>query len=849
MSGACEGLRVIDLSFWMAGPLATMVLADNGAEVIKIEPPEGDPARELPAFQTWNRGKRSLVLDLKTDEGRERAEQLVRTADVVVTAFRPGVAERLGIGYQHVQELNPRAVYAAITGYGEEGRFRHLKGYEALVSAKFGRMMMFERIADRPGPGYPAVACASYSAAMLTLQGVLSALHRRRETGRGQKVSVSLLASLMPYDLILWIGRQMREQGPEAVGQTATMYLHQLLGRRQMLKGDEAQQPRRYDPRQVHRPTFRVPRPNYLTAVTKDGVWLQFANTVDHLCFAQMQALDLVDLYGQERFAKLPAVFDEADSEALWEIVLERVRSKTYEEWSRIFDEYEDVAVERIRWPLESIEHRQVVHNGDIVEVPGLRGQGTQQVGPLVRFSTSDVCIGRRAPQQGEHTEEVLAELSRTPSPGVSVSSQPAAEASSQAKGPLSDVTVVDFSAWIAAPYSTGVLANLGARVIRVEVPGGDYSRYSTDGLLAFPMTQGKESIALDLKRPEGRKIAHQLIAKADVVVHNFRPGVPERLGIDYETCRRLNPRVIYLNAASYGDSGPDCRRPAFYAIAAANGGSMMRQVGHGYPRPGSEKLGLEELKEEAWRLLKAAEWNADPIAALASATALLLGLYARDSSGEGQALLTSMLCSNMYANSDELIRYEGQPAPSRVDADLLGLGPLYRLYETSDGWVFLACLRRAEWVAFCEAVDRPDLAPRWDAGWQASANSGEAGELASAISEVLRSRSAEEWEQVLGEHDVPLVAVESRDPGRFCLEDETMRELGYMVQVNSPVYGTYWRHGALQQFSTDGLTFGSWEALGGHTRPILSELGYAAEEVEGLIEEGVVEAWAASSP
>lgn len=850
MAGVCEGLRVVDFSFWMAGPLATMVLADNGAEVIKVEPPEGDPAREMPAFQTWNRGKKSVVLNLKTDEGRERAQQLVRTADVVVTAFRPGVAERLGIGYQHVQEMNPRAVYAAISGYGEEGRFRHLKGYEALVSAKFGRMMMFERITDRPGPGYPAVACASYSAGMLALQGVLAALHRRRESGRGQKVNVSLLAALLPYDLILWIGRQMREQGAEAAGQTATMYLHQLLGRRQILSGDDAQKQGVYDPRQVHRPTFRVPRPNYLTAVTKDGVWLQFANTVDHLCFAQMQALDLVDLYGQERFAKLPAVFNEADSEALWEIVLERVRSKTYEEWVRVFDEYQDVAVERIRWPLESIEHRQVVHNGDIVEVPGLRGQKTQQVGPLVRFSSSDVCIGRRAPHPGEHTEEVLAELSRNPFAAARPPSQPAAaEVRSQAKGPLSDVTVVDFSAWIAAPYSTGVLANLGARVIRVEVPGGDYSRYSTDGLLSFPMTQGKESIALDLKRPEGRKIAHQLVAQADMVVHNFRPGVPERLGIDSETCRRLNPRVIYLNAASYGDSGPDCQRPAFYAIAAANGGSMMRQVGAGHPRLGSENLSLEELKEEAWRLLKAAEWNADPIAALGAATALLLGLHARDSSGEGQALLTSMICSNMYANSDELIRYEGQPAPPRVDAELLGLGPLYRLYETSDGWVFLACLRRAEWVAFCQAVDRPDLVPRWDAGWQPSAHSGEAGELASAISEVFRSRSATEWEQVLGEHDVPIAAVESRDPGRFCLEDETMRELGYMVQVDSPVYGTYWRHGGLQQFSADELTFGAWEPLGGHTRPILSELGYSAEEIDGLITDEIVEAWATSSP
>ncbi len=845
MSGACEGLRVVDFSFWMAGPLATMVLADNGAEVIKVEPPEGDPARELPAFQTWNRGKRSVALDLKSKEGRRHALELIRTADVVVVGFRPGVVERLGIGYEQVKEANPRAVYADISGYGEGGKRRGLKGYEALVTAKSGRMMMFERVADRSGPAYPAVPCASYSAAMLTVQGILAALHRRRETGLGQKVSVSLLAALMPYDLIMWIGWQLRGQEIEAEGQPAPMIMQKLLGERPLPGSSDPQKPGTYDPQQLHRPTVRVPRPNYLTAVTKDGVWLQFANTIDRLCVAQMQALDLLDLYGQERFAKLPAVFAEDDAEELWEIVLERVRSRTYDEWAPVFEQHEDLAVERVRRPLESMEHRQVGHNGHVVEVPGLEEQRTLQPGPLVRFSRSEPTIGRRAPRLGEHTATVLRELNEPASVSATASAQPSSgESSGERKGPLSDVTIVDFSAWIAAPYSTTVLANLGARVIKVEPIGGGMSRYSTGGLLSFPMVQGKQSVAIDLKSPQGLKIAHQLIARADMLVHNFRSGVPERLGIDYGTCRRLNPRLIYLNAASYGDSGPDCRRPAFFATAAAIGGNTMRQVGEGHPRPDSQNVSIEELKQEAWRLLKAAEGNADPIAALGAATALLLGLHARDVSGEGQALLTTMVCSDMYANSDEAIDYEGRPASRRVDADLLGLGPLYRLYEAAGGWVFLACLRRAEWLAFCRAIGRPDLAPRWEAAWQSGPGADEAQDLASAIGEVLRSRSALEWERSLAEHDVPLVVVETRDPGRFNMDDDEMRAQGYAVQVESPEHGPYWRHGALQQFSADGLTFGGWEPLGGHTRPILEELGYGAEEIERLIEEGVAEAW-----
>ncbi|MGB2695646.1 MAG: CoA transferase [Dehalococcoidia bacterium] len=851
MSSACDGLRVIDFSTWMAGPLATMVLADNGAEVIKVEPPAGDPARALPAFQTWNRGKKSVVIDLKTDPGLTRAHDLVRDADVVVTSFRPGATERLGIGYEQLRAISPGAVYASITGYGDQGRLRGLPGYEALVAAKSGRMMMFERIADRDGPGYPAVPCASYSAAMLTVQGVLAALHRQRVTGAGQKVSVSLLAALMPYDMVMWIAPQLSAIDAPTAGKAATkgIYNAPRTGADNSDTSD-GEKSRAYNPQVVHRPDFRVPRPNYLPAVTKDGVWLQFANTADHLWLAQMEALGLVELYGQERFAKMPSVTAEADSEELWEIVLERVRSKTYAEWAAIFNEHTNVAVDRFLTPLEAIDHRQIAHNGHIADVPGLDGRTTRQPGSLVRFSKSDVRIGERAPTLGEHTDEVL---TARPSRASSVSRAPG-NGTSSARGPLAGVTVVDFATFFAAPYATSILANLGARVIKIEPLGGDYSRYSAGGLLAFPTTQGKESIAIDLKHPEGRAIVHKLIAKADMLLHNFRPGVPERLAIDYETCRTLNPQLIYLYGASYGDSGPDASRPAFHPIAGSIAGNAARQAGAGHPRKGSASSDIDALKHEAWRMLKANEANPDVNAAIGAATALLLGLQARDGcdtgpptaaglpAEAGQSLLTTMISSNLYANSDELIAYDGRPAPAVVDGDLYGVGPLYRLYEAAEGWVFLACLRQAEWQAFCDAIERPDLISKWEAGWRNDT------QLASTIGETLRARTAEDWEALMRQHDVPLVAVETRDPGRFCLEDADMREQNHMVPTESPVYGQYWRHGALQQFSNEDLTFGPWEPVGGHTRAILAETGCDDAQIDRLIADGVVEAWTPES-
>jgi len=836
MSAACDGLRVIDFSTWMAGPLATMVLADNGAEVIKIEPPDGDPARDLPAFQTWNRGKQSVVLDLKTEAGRERASALIAGADVVVTGFRTGVADRLGVGYERVRELNPAAVYASISGYGESGRYAGLQGYEALVAAKSGRMMMFESIADRPGPAYPAVPCASFAAAMFAVQGILAALRARRQTGLGQHVSVSLIASLLPYDMVMWIAPQLSGLDAQTSSRAAGKGVYNALLTTNVTGAREADASRAYNPRQVHRPDFRVPRPNYLPAVTKDGVWLQFANTADHLWLDQMKAMDLLRLYGEERFAKMPSVANEADSEELWEIVLERVRSRTYAEWARSFDEHRDVAVDRFLTPLEAIEHRQVIHNGHIVDVPGVDGRSTRQPGSLVRYSKSELRIGQRAPQLGEHTG--LAD-------GTARASAPRAVGGAatdrSAGGPLAGVTVLDFATFFAAPYATSVLANLGARAIKIETLGGDYSRYSAGGLLAFPTTQGKESIAVDLKRDEGRAIVRRLIERADLLLHNFRPGVPERLGIDAETCRKLNPRLVYLYAASYGDSGPDASRPAFHPIAGAIAGNAVRQAGAARPLTNAADLPLDALKREAWRLLRANEANPDVNAAIGAATALLLGLHARDATGEGQALMTTMIASNMYANSDELIAYQGRPAARVADGDLYGIGPLYRLYEAAQGWVFLACLRRKEWEAFCRAVDRPELASRWEAGWSSG---GAASELASTIDALLRARTAEAWEQLARERDVPLVAVEARDPGRFCLEDEDMRAQGYVAQVESPVYGPYWRHGSPQQFSAHTLRYGPWEPVGGHTHAILAELGYAEDEIERLIAERVVEAW-----
>src|SRR5579859_7215245 len=141
VSEACENLTVVDFSQGMAGPMVTMVLADHGAEVIKVEPPRGDWARSLPGFQMWNRGKSSVVIDLSTDEGRRHARDLVAGADVVVEGFAPGRAEAYGLDYEHTSAVNPGLIHCAITGFDAGGPLAGRKAYDGVVAAAVGRMV------------------------------------------------------------------------------------------------------------------------------------------------------------------------------------------------------------------------------------------------------------------------------------------------------------------------------------------------------------------------------------------------------------------------------------------------------------------------------------------------------------------------------------------------------------------------------------------------------------------------------------------------------------------------------------------------------------------------------------
>ena len=189
MTTACAGLKVVDFTQGMVA-LATMILADNGAEVIKVERPGGDWARDEPGFLMWNRGKQSVVLDPAAPADREVAVRLARGADVVVESFRPGVADRLGLGYAALAAANPRLVYCSISGFGQTGPYREQGGFDLIAQAMSGLMSVTGELGQRPAKaGYPVTDLGT---GMFGAYGILCALQARERTGRGQHVDTSL---------------------------------------------------------------------------------------------------------------------------------------------------------------------------------------------------------------------------------------------------------------------------------------------------------------------------------------------------------------------------------------------------------------------------------------------------------------------------------------------------------------------------------------------------------------------------------------------------------------------------------------------------------------------------------
>ena len=383
MSGALEGVRVVDFTRHMAGPFATLVLSDHGADVVKVEAlPHGDTTRRSGSdyfgdhsalFMLWNRGKRSLALDLRSDEGKRVVRDLVRGADVLIENYRPGVADRIGIGYEDMAALNERLVYCSVSAFGPWAALRDAPGTDPVVQAMSGIISLTGE-PDTPGAlvGAPV---ADFVGAMHAVQGILFALLARERTGKGQHVQTPMLLALMSM-LSTRLGTYWASgREPERHGGTHSVHV----------------------PYQV----FRTADGNVMAGAWGGESWPRFCRAVGR-----------EDLLEDERFGDGRA--RAANREALIAILEPEFAARTTAEWSERFAR-EGALFAPVLTVAEVLAHPQIQEAGFVQSVTHPDAGEIPQLGPPLQMSGTPAAIRRPPPRLGEHGGEILAELGYSP--------------------------------------------------------------------------------------------------------------------------------------------------------------------------------------------------------------------------------------------------------------------------------------------------------------------------------------------------------------------------------------------------------------------------------------------------
>lgn len=385
---------------------------------------------------------------------------------------------------------------------------------------------------------------------------------------------------------------------------------------------------------------------------------------------------------------------------------------------------------------------------------------------------------------------------------------------------PLAGVRVLDLSGYIAGPYGCTLLADQGAEVIKIEPPQGDNLRkypstLATEGRAFIGVNRGKLGMSLDLKVPQGREVLLRMLRDADVLVHNFRPSVPGRLGIDYETMREANPRLIYCALTGYGDTGPLKDKAGYDQVLQAMTGICAMQGS-----PAAPQIAYGSV--------------VDYYAAALLAGGVAAALFKRERTGKGQYVGISLLRSALAMQSSRFVWAEGEGR--HVYRDMRS-GGITGLHPTRQGTIYLSANTPHFWTALCELIGVPALAA--DARYDTVRKRAQAAdEIVPRIREALRARTALEWEEVFGE-DVPCSAVREVED---MFDHPQVQAEDMIAPFAHPLVGRYRGLSRAYRFGTGAAPPPlPAPAFGEHSDAVLAQHGYSAGEIAALRAAGAI--------
>jgi len=685
--------RALDLTN-EKGHLCGKILGDLGVDVVKIEPPGGDPARRLGPFYggephpekslpwwAFNTSKRSITLDLAGQAGRQTFLELVRGSDFVIESFMPGHMASIGLGYEKLREINPGMIMVSVSGFGQDGPYSTFRAPDIVCMAMGGNMNLTGD-PDRP-PLRPSVPQAYAHAGSDAAAAALLALWHRERTGWGQHVDVSAQECIAWQCFHNYVTRDF--QGIN-LSRSGAYYQVPDVGRI----------PHIFPCKDGL--VFLVVAIGEMGRVTRTLVeWMaEEGKATDDLLNMDWVTNGVGVMFPGETMEQIMARIRKFEP-----FLLSKTKNELYEQATRrgfllapvnsVRDICEDPHLE-IREFWRVLKHRELDSE--------IKYPGAPCIAPETPYE-----LRRRPPLIGEHNADVPGLLAR---PKVSLSRQHTGD--STVKEAFGGLKVVDFSRWVVGPRTARYFGDHGATVVKIESPtpgGGRVNAPYKDGIIAVNRSTwfslynvNRYGMTLDLSKPDSTGIVRRLIRWADVFIEAFRPGVTERMGLDYNSVKDINPRLIYASTSMMGQTGPRRHYGGFgYQAAAIAGFDDLT----GWPdRPPSGVFFA----------------YTDNIAPPFLVASIITALLRRERSGEGQYIDQSQNeCAIQYLVPALIEHMSGgadQTRNGNRDANYAPHGA-YRCLG-NDRWCVIAVTSDEEWQNFGRAVGGLSWiqSPRW---------------------------------------------------------------------------------------------------------------------------------------